>query len=131
MDQRHRLLYGAPVRGGDRFSKAGARPDQRGAWLACGELCTQAHFGVEQYEEAAALLRRRILRKPDTDLSRVLLAACYGYLGRTEEARALWAEARRINPNYSLDYQRRILPYKDASYFERVIEGLRKAGLPQ
>jgi tetratricopeptide (TPR) repeat protein len=58
----------------------------------------QAYFGLQQYEEAAALLKRRILRKPDTDLSRVLLAACYGFLGRAEDARALWEEALPINP---------------------------------
>jgi adenylate cyclase len=89
----------------------------------------QAHFGLEEYEEAAGLLKRRILRKPDTDLSRVLLAACYGHLGRADEARDLWAEVRRINPDYSLDYHRRINAYKDSSYFERLIDGLRKAGV--
>ncbi|MGH6934030.1 MAG: hypothetical protein ACREEE_16555, partial [Dongiaceae bacterium] len=62
---------------------------------------------------------------------RVLLAACCGQLGRAEEARALWQEALRINPDYSLEHRRRVLPYKDPADFERIVEGLRKAGLPE
>jgi len=77
-----------------------------------------------------AALKRRIIRKPDTDISRVLLAACYGHLGRAEEAQALWREVMRINPEYSLEHRRRVLPYKDPADFERIVDGLRKAGLP-
>jgi adenylate cyclase len=88
-----------------------------------------AYFGLGRYEEAAAALKRRIIRKPDTDISRVLLAACYGYLGRVEEAQALWQEVLRINPDYSLEHRRRFMPYKDPADFERLVEGLRKAGV--
>jgi adenylate cyclase len=90
----------------------------------------QAYFCMGRYEDAAAVLKRRIVRKPDTDMSRVLLAACCGHLGRVEEARSLWQEALAINPGYSLEYRRRVLPYKDPADFERVVDGLRKAGLP-
>jgi len=89
----------------------------------------QAYFCMGRYEDAAAVLKRRIVRKPDTDMSRVLLAACYGHLGRNEEARTLWQEALRISPGYSLEHRRRVLPYKDPADFEHVVDGLRKAGL--
>jgi adenylate cyclase len=90
----------------------------------------QGYFCLGRYEDAAAVLKRRIVRKPDTDMSRVLLASCYGHLGRAEEARSLWQEALAISPNYSLEHRRRVLPYKNATDFERVVDGLRKAGLP-
>ena len=90
----------------------------------------QAHFQLGRYEEAIDLLKRRLIRKPDTDISRVLLAASYGHLGRAADARAEWAEAMRINPEYSLEHRRQVLPYKNPSDFDRLIEGLRKAGLP-
>jgi len=89
----------------------------------------QAYFCMGRYEDAAAVLKRRIVRKPDTDISRVLLASCYGHLGCAEEARAMWREALQINPNYSLERRRRVLPYKDPADFEQVVIGLRKAGL--
>lgn len=89
----------------------------------------QAYFGAGRYEEAAAVLRRRIIRQPDTDISRVLLASCYGYLERTDEAQALWQEALRQNPDYSLEQKRRTLPYKTPGDFDQIVNGLRKAGL--
>jgi len=90
---------------------------------------SQAYFQLRRYEKAVELLRRRLTRHPDTDISRVLLAASYGHLDRTEEARAQWREVFRINPSYSLEHRRKVLPYKDPSDFELVVEGLRKAGI--
>ena len=77
------------------------------------------------------MLRRRILRNPETDASRVLLAACYGQMGLVEEAREAWREALRVNPAFSLEHRRKVLPYKNPADFERIVEGLRKAGLPE
>jgi adenylate cyclase len=90
----------------------------------------QAHFALGHFEEAIAALKARLARQPDSDVSHVLLAACYGHLGRADEARAHWQEALRINPDYSIEHRRQILPYKNPADFEHVVEGLRKAGLP-
>ena len=90
----------------------------------------QAHFALGHVEEAIAALKTRLAGQPHSDVSRVLLAACYGHLDRTEEARAEWQEALRINPDYSLEHRRKILPYKNPADFERVVEGLRRAGIP-
>jgi adenylate cyclase len=89
----------------------------------------QANFSLEQYETAAARLVERIARNPETDASRMLLASCYGHLGRVEEARATWTELLKVNPEFSLAQRARVLPYKQASDFQRIVEGLAKAGL--
>jgi len=94
-------------------------------------LQSQALYQLGRYPEAAAMLKRRILRNPDTDSSRVLLAAAYGQMGQIEEAREAWREALRVNPAYSLDHRRKVLPYKNPDDFEKVVQGLRKAGLPE
>ncbi len=93
-------------------------------------LVAQAHFSLGQYEVAAAHLLDRIARNPDTDASRMFLAACYGHLGRTEEARAAWAALLEVNPDFSLAQRAAVLPYKDPADFQRVVDGLAKAGLP-
>ena len=65
-------------------------------------FCTiqaQAYFQLGRYETTVGILKRRLIRNPDTDITRVLLAARYGHLGRIDEARAEWQEAFRINPN--------------------------------
>ena len=98
-------------------------PDLRLHWLA------QPYFQLGRYEKAVELLERLLSRKPDTDISRVLLASSYGHLARKEKAGTEWAEALRINPGYSLEHRRKILPYKDPDDFEQIVSGLRKAGL--
>ncbi len=90
----------------------------------------QANFSLGEYETAARQLLERIARNPGTDASRMLLASCYGHLGRAEEARAAWAELLKVNPDFSLMQRARVLPYKDAVDFQRIVEGLAKAGLP-
>jgi adenylate cyclase len=99
-----------------------------GHWL---HFPAQAAYQLGRYEAAVAILKRRITRNPDTDASRVLLAASYGQLGLIKEAREAWREALRVNPAYSLEQRRNVLPYKNPEDFERVVEGLRKAGLPE
>jgi len=55
------------------------------------------------------------------------LAACYGLLGREEEARAAAAEVLRIRPNFSIAKIKN--PYRDKADKKRTLEVLRKAGL--
>jgi adenylate cyclase len=91
----------------------------------------QAAYELGRWPEAVALLKRRILRNPETDASRALLAAAYGQMGLVDEAREAWRELMLINPAYSLEQRRQVLPYKNPEAFERIVEGLRKAGLPE
>ena len=49
-----------------------------GHWL---HYPAQAAYQLGRYEAAVALLKRRITRNPNTDASRVLLAASYGQMG--------------------------------------------------
>jgi len=89
----------------------------------------EARVSLGQFDEALSLLKRRLERNPNSETSLVLLASCYGNLGRYEEARATWAEVKRIAPDFSIERQRRVLPFKNPEEFERRIEGLRKAGI--
>jgi adenylate cyclase len=93
-------------------------------------ILAQAHFSLGQYEVANTHLLERIRRNPDTDASRMLLAASYGHLGRIDDARSTWADLRKVNPSFSLEQRSRVLPYKDPLEFQIIVEGLAKAGLP-
>ena len=48
-----------------------------------------------------------------------------------EEAREAWRGLMRVNPDYSIEHRRKVLPYKHPDDFEPFVEGLRKAGLPE
>lgn len=82
-----------------------------------------------EFEAAAVQLESRIRRQPRTDISRALLAACYGQLGRANEAQNIWHELKQINPDYSLEEKKRILPYRRSQDWQLIIEGIGKAGI--
>ena len=83
-----------------------------------------------RFDEAVIALKQRLEHSPDSATSYALLASCYGHLGRIAESQAAWADVMRISPNFSIERQRRILPFKNPDDFERRVEGLRLAGLP-
>jgi adenylate cyclase len=58
-----------------------------------------------------------------------LLAASYAHLCKMEEARHHAALLMKVHPNFSLAHWREVLPFKDQRLLERLIEGMRKAGL--
>jgi adenylate cyclase len=89
----------------------------------------QAHFALGDYDQAAARLKERLVHNPTSDVTHVLLAACYGHLGRIEEAQAAWRGALRANPDYSFEHRRKILPYKYPADLGRMVDGLRAAGV--
>ncbi len=95
-------------------------------------LCHKAAalYSLGRYEGAleVALEAHRI--RPDGHSSH-LLAASYAQLGRGEEAKGALAEMLML-PNGSVRATRwRLEQYSDAAAREHMIEGLRKAGLPE
>ena len=56
---------------------------------------------------------------------------CYGHLDRIEEGREAIAEVMRINPDFSIERRRRVLPFKNPADFEHRVEGMRKVGLAE
>ena len=86
----------------------------------------RALFLLDRLEEAAALLEERIARNPETDVSRALLASAYGHLGRFDEAKSVWAELFKTNPDYSLAQRKSMLSDQE---YEKLAAGISKAGL--
>jgi len=123
------LMYaGRPAEALEAFAIA-KRLDPHHASIVL-HFMAQTHFSLGEYETAAKQLLERIARTPATDSSRMMLASCYGHLGRADDARAAWAELLKVNPDFSLAQRERVLPYKNAADFQRIVEGLAKAGLP-
>ncbi len=89
----------------------------------------QAFFQLKMYEEAVMALRKAIIKNPNFMPAHYVLAACYGYLGKQEFARAKAEEVKRMIPGFSVKGSYEILPFKDEDDFEHFAEGLRKAGL--
>ena len=59
------------------------------------------------------------------------LAICYAHLGRIEEAKTQAAEILRLKPDFSMKWIIAMEPYKNPADLEHLLDGLRKAGLPE
>ncbi|MDX1488105.1 MAG: tetratricopeptide repeat protein [Acidiferrobacterales bacterium] len=93
-----------------------------------GEL-GRASLLTGQYGKAIAALTERIRRNPDSSEAQVLLAAAYGATGQGEQARAVLTEFLKARPGYTLEQYAQGEYYKDPQDLQRVLDGLRQAGL--
>ncbi len=90
-----------------------------------------ALLAMERYEEALEALKRSAAHNPEAFPAHLYLAACFGLLGKDASAREAMAEVYRINPDFSTAWMQTFLSYKRAADLDRLVEGLRKAGLPE
>jgi adenylate cyclase len=89
----------------------------------------RALLALGRYGEAETAFRRRLTMTPRSDMSRFYLACLYGLTGRYEEARRSWQETLEVNPGFSVERLKRILPYRDPDLVDRLVGGLRDAGI--
>jgi TolB-like protein/class 3 adenylate cyclase len=92
------------------------------------------HVGKE--EEAVAWLRRSIEGSRNYSTSRFLLAAALAHLGRLAEARSVAEAGLAIVPTFTIARFRAVASASSdnplcLAGWERIIEGLRKAGVPE
>jgi TolB-like protein/class 3 adenylate cyclase/cytochrome c-type biogenesis protein CcmH/NrfG len=87
-----------------------------------------------QYEEAIALLETwRARANPRSALPYLFLAITYEEAGRGEEAQIAVAEILKRKPKASITgyLKAKTFPYKDPADIDKVVDSLRKAGLPE
>jgi len=90
-----------------------------------------SYLSLYRIDDAIEVLRRGLIRNPDFLGIRLALAGLYAEMGDTAKARIEVEEVLRISPNFSLKVVQEMVPTKDAARIERVINPLRKAGLPE
>jgi adenylate cyclase len=91
----------------------------------------QAYLSMRRYEEAIEVIKRSVVRNPESMHGHLYLAACYGHLGKDAPAREELAEVRRIHLDFSTTWVQTFMPYKRVSDLDMLVDGLRKAGLPE
>jgi adenylate cyclase len=89
------------------------------------------YYHTDMYEEAIAAYKKGLEISPDAVMVRFRLAATYSALAREKEAHAEIDEVRKLAPRLSLDYLSKTMPYKNPADLERVLNDLRRAGLPE
>ena len=84
-----------------------------------------------RYKEAVSEYKKVIKRNSDTVFAHLGAAAAYSLWEHEKEAQVEIAEVLRIDPKFSLESFRKGQPYKNPKELERLINALRKAGLPE
>jgi adenylate cyclase len=98
--------------------------------LAYLSILGMAYFSLGRYEMAVNLFKKALARNPTAQNARMWLAATYAKLGRIEDAEWEAQELLSSNPKFSLKRISHALPFKDPAQLEVLLDGLRKAGLP-
>jgi adenylate cyclase len=97
---------------------------------ACWYLCHlgQAQYAARDYEAAKATLRREDTYRTN---SRKFLAATLAQLGHSEEAHREAELFLIAHPHFTIGHWLRSQPLRDASVRDHIVDGFRKAGLPE
>ena len=88
-------------------------------------------IALGRYEEAADWARKA-WRQPNAEFwAPALLASALGNLGQTDEAKTCIDEAKRMKPDFSSAFVDQTLPFDRPEDRERLLGGLRKAGMAE
>ena len=87
-----------------------------------------AHYLARRYDQAVDWARKAVQQGPSiTGIHRILIASL-AQAGQIEESRAMLAHLREMQPELSLAWIERMVPYT-AEQMPHFLDGMRKAGL--
>jgi adenylate cyclase len=89
-----------------------------------------AYFIAEKYEEAAAAFEDLLNRNPDYILTMPFLVACYSYLNRNNQAKAMfdsYSKRFHLEPIFLLGTAQVYSPFKEKKDLNRFAKGLQMA----
>jgi tetratricopeptide (TPR) repeat protein len=90
----------------------------------------KSYYLAGQIDNSIASLTKQLERNPKNQNSRVYLAGVYGRLGRIKEAKVHAKQIMLQSPDFTIAQFLRSEPFKDPSVLDKLVDGLRKAGLP-
>jgi len=90
-----------------------------------------AYRNSKQYEKAIETWEKCLKRQSDFWAAHLGLALSYHFLGRKDEARAAVKEVLNLNPDYSIELFKKVALYKNQAELERLVEAVRKLGIPE
>jgi adenylate cyclase len=112
----------------ERASRGSPRDPERYLWYL-GIM--NAHFVAERYQECVEAAEQTVLLQPNFYGGHFVMAMALAYLGRIEEAKQAVRRTRELMPRLTLRSTARNPVYVRQGDIERMLEGLRRAGLPE
>jgi TolB-like protein len=108
-------------------------PHDPGASIRQWQMC-DAYAHLAQWEQAIDWCQKSAASNPALFWPYFELAASYTWLGRAEDAARAVAELRKRNPDATVELYRFLQDFPNPRFVyerDRIMEGLRKAGLPE
>ena len=93
------------------------------------QLLGRAQFAQGNNDAAEAAFQRRLEINPTSSNSRVFLAALHGLAGDGQAAAREWQEIFKNDPGFLVDKLESRLAYQSPDVFDRLREGLTRAGI--
>jgi hypothetical protein len=88
-----------------------------------------AHYMLRQYDTAIAVMASMVNTAHGSHMD--IRAAALAQAGLEPEARSTMSEFLRLRPNRNIRQTRMSFPFKNPADLEHLLEGLRKAGMPE
>lgn len=104
-------------------------PNDPANWIFFGNL-SLPYLILRRYEDAFDAARRAIQVRYGYVFGRVMMTSALAHMDRIDEAKTEFAEIKRLMPNFSRAHLD-LYPFKNPSDLEHILDGLRKAGLPE
>jgi adenylate cyclase len=128
----HSLIFNGDIEEGlaaCRVAERSSPRDTRGNLLY--DAIGHAYFMLGDYEQAIEVSIKCLQQDPSQYGALVTLAGSYAYLGREVEAKENIDELLRLIPRYSLSALRKNPMFVQPEHIDKLVEGLRLAGLPE
>jgi TolB-like protein len=124
------LAYCGRWQEGDRAARHALRLSPRDPFAAvyCG-VAAYSQFVGGNYEEAIRMSRESIRQRADFVGAHRVLTAAAAAAGHDDIAAAALSELRRVQPNISLDWIAREMPFQNEEVRSSYVEAFRRAGL--
>jgi Flp pilus assembly protein TadD len=126
------LVFSGDIEGAIEACHHAARSsprDTRGTYLY--DALGHAHFMAGDYEQAIEVSKTGLSQDPSIYGTLVTLAAANAYLGRDDEAKRYLDELLLLIPRYSLSALRKNPMFVVPEHIDKLVEGMRLAGLPE
>jgi adenylate cyclase len=101
--------------------------DPQGALVK--SLIAVAHYLAGRYDEAIATARSSVQMRPEFPGALRILAASYAQAGRADEAARALQDVLRVQPDCTVEWLQRNVPYATPEAMKHFLDGIRKAGL--
>ena len=126
-----RVLNGEPEVAIEHFSRAQRlSPFDPFNWSChLGVAC--AHFIAGRDDQALSSVERCLVDMPNFRPALLIVAASSAFIGATERAEQTIARIRELDPTRCISQMQKRMPFRHSEQSARLIDGLRRAGLPE